>query len=79
MICSLNILFNHPVSEATPNSKSTGTYCTLCLADQFDLKSNEHCTFKQCIDDNMHLCNSFSIILFFPASMPLTMFVCNPM
>ncbi len=28
MICSLNILFNHPVSEATPNSKITGAYCT---------------------------------------------------
>jgi hypothetical protein len=27
MICSLNILFNHPVSEATPNSKITGAYC----------------------------------------------------
>jgi hypothetical protein len=26
MICSLNILFNHPVSEATPNSKITGAY-----------------------------------------------------
>ncbi len=30
MICSLNILINHPVSEATPNSKITGPYCTLC-------------------------------------------------
>ncbi len=28
MICSLNILFNHPVSEATPNSKITGAYPT---------------------------------------------------
>ncbi len=26
MICSLNMLFNHPVSEATPNSKITGAY-----------------------------------------------------
>ncbi len=26
MICFLNILFNHPVSEATPNSKITGAY-----------------------------------------------------
>jgi hypothetical protein len=26
MICILNILFNHPVSEATPNSKITGAY-----------------------------------------------------
>jgi hypothetical protein len=26
MICSLSILFNHPVSEATPNSKITGAY-----------------------------------------------------
>ncbi len=26
MICSLNILFNHPVSEATSNSKITGAY-----------------------------------------------------
>ncbi len=29
MICILNILFNHPVSEATPNSKITGAYCTV--------------------------------------------------
>jgi hypothetical protein len=28
MICSLNILFNLSVSEATPNSKITGAYCT---------------------------------------------------
>jgi hypothetical protein len=28
MICSLNILFNHSVSEATPNSKITGAYCS---------------------------------------------------
>ncbi len=27
MICILNILFNHPVSEATPNSEITGAYC----------------------------------------------------
>ncbi len=26
MICNLNILFNHPGSEATPNSKITGAY-----------------------------------------------------
>jgi hypothetical protein len=26
MICSLNILFDHPVSEATSNSKITGAY-----------------------------------------------------
>jgi hypothetical protein len=31
MICSLNILFNHPVSEATPNSKITGAYCPYSL------------------------------------------------
>jgi hypothetical protein len=29
MICSQNILFNHPVSEATPNSKITGAYYTV--------------------------------------------------
>jgi hypothetical protein len=28
MFCILNILFYHPVSEATPNSKITGAYCT---------------------------------------------------
>ncbi len=27
MISILNILFYHPVSEATPNSKITGAYC----------------------------------------------------
>ncbi len=26
MISILNILFNHPISEATPNSKITGAY-----------------------------------------------------
>jgi hypothetical protein len=26
MICILNILYYHPVSEATPNSKITGAY-----------------------------------------------------
>jgi hypothetical protein len=26
MICILNILFNHPVSETTPNSEITGAY-----------------------------------------------------
>jgi hypothetical protein len=31
MLCSLNILFNHPVSEATPNSKITGAYCAYHL------------------------------------------------
>ncbi len=29
MICILNILFNHPVSEAPPNSKITGAYSPL--------------------------------------------------
>ncbi len=27
MFCILNMLFYHPVSEATPNSKITGAYC----------------------------------------------------
>ncbi len=31
MFCILNILFYHPVSEATPNSKITGAYCTVYL------------------------------------------------
>jgi hypothetical protein len=30
MICILNILFNHSVSEATPNSKTTGAYSASC-------------------------------------------------
>jgi hypothetical protein len=29
MICILNILYYHPVSEATPNSKITGAYWTV--------------------------------------------------
>jgi hypothetical protein len=29
MICILNMLFNHPVSEATPNSEITGAYYTV--------------------------------------------------
>jgi len=32
MISILNILFYHPVSEATPNSKITGAYCTYSSA-----------------------------------------------
>jgi hypothetical protein len=30
MICILNILFNHSVREATPNSKITGAYSASC-------------------------------------------------
>ncbi len=33
MICILNILFNHPVSEATPNSKITGAQCRVGSSD----------------------------------------------
>jgi hypothetical protein len=32
MISILNILFYHPVSEATPNSKITGAYCPRAAA-----------------------------------------------
>ncbi len=31
MISILNILFYHPVSEATPDSKITGAYCAVCM------------------------------------------------
>jgi hypothetical protein len=31
MICILNILYYHPISEATPNSKITGAYCAYHL------------------------------------------------
>jgi len=32
MICILNILYYHPVSEATPNSKITGAYSPLNIS-----------------------------------------------
>ena len=40
MFCILNMLFYHPVCEATPDSKITGAYCTVRVSFQtsFDLK-----------------------------------------
>jgi hypothetical protein len=32
MFCVLNMLFYHPVSEATPDSKITGAYCSPVMA-----------------------------------------------
>jgi hypothetical protein len=46
MICSLNILINHPVSEATPNSKITGPKCAIkpCMQNKmFDHRAVEIC------------------------------------
>jgi hypothetical protein len=59
MICSLNILFNHPVSEATPNSKITGAYSSDCLTvqhaatphtvNQKGIISNANCSHQKAI------------------------------
>ncbi len=35
MFCILNILFYHPVSEATPNSKITGAYCRALVWSEY--------------------------------------------
>ncbi len=48
MICSLNILFNHPVSEATPNSKITGAYCTPSSGKIFAYLPEDSASGKQC-------------------------------
>jgi hypothetical protein len=42
MFCILNMLFYHPVSEATPDSKITGAYCG---AEKlvYDIFSLEYC------------------------------------
>jgi hypothetical protein len=44
MICNLNILYYHPVSEATPNSKITGAYCVYKGAIEGTVNSMEHKT-----------------------------------
>jgi hypothetical protein len=38
MFCILNLLFYHPVSEATPDSKITGAYLTIGLDTDEELR-----------------------------------------